>query len=319
MSSGRSKPAEEHAPADAPSRMLSANFCVVVFLSLRNTPLAILSAYSYERLNGLHQIAGYTTFIHLVLHAAVYTQYYSSQGRAHVLQKDTNVAGIVAGFGFLGAVLAAAVVRHIWYEAFYVMHVAFFLVALIASAFHQPKIAEDGILIMFAVIAGMWGADRLVRGGRILWRAANNHAVVEALPDGGTKITLAKRPMGAVAGKHCFVWIPRVRLLETHPFTIASTGPVEFVVNAYDGFTRDLHRYAAENPGARLLASCDGPYGTFPDPMAFDKVVLIAGGSGATFTFGLAVNMLEKMGPEPTKEIVFIWAVKKHGKSRPFS
>lgn len=295
--------------------MLTANFCVVIFLALKNTPLAVLSAYSYERLNGLHQIAGYTTFVYLVLHASMYSHYFISDGRISVLQKDSVVAGIVAGFAFLGVVLSAAVVRHIWYEAFYVMHIVFFMTALVGSALHQPDLAEDGILAAFAVIAGIWGADRLVRGTRMLSRAVNNYAVVNPLPDGGTKITLAKRPSGAVAGKHCFVWIPQIRLFESHPFTIASAAaaPLEFVVNAHDGFTRDLHRYAADNPGARLLASCDGPYGTFPDPMLFDKVVLIAGGSGATFTFGLAVNMLEHIGPESTKDIVFIWAVKKHG------
>lgn len=299
--------------------MLTANFCLVVFLALKNTPLAILSAYSYERLNGLHQIAGYTTFLYLVLHASMYTNYFLANGRASFLESETIVAGIVAGFAFLGVFLSAAVIRHIWYEAFYVAHIVCFMTALVAAAKHQPDLAENGILIMFAVIAGIWGADRLVRAARILFRAMGTHAVVEPLPNGATKITLTGRggrqPFRAVAGKHCFVWIPRVRLLESHPFTIASAaaGPLEFVVNAHDGFTRDLHQYAVANPGARLRASCDGPYGTFPDPMAFDKVVLIAGGSGATFTFGLAVNMLEKMGPDSTKNIVFIWSVKKHG------
>lgn len=38
-----------------------------VFLALKNTPLAILTAYSYERLNSLHQIAGYTTLLYTIL------------------------------------------------------------------------------------------------------------------------------------------------------------------------------------------------------------------------------------------------------------
>lgn len=294
--------------------MLSANFCLVIFLSLKNTPLAVLSAYSYERLNGLHQIAGYTACLYLVLHAAMYTNYFLDEGMASFLESNSIKAGIIAGFGFLGVFLSAAVVRFIWYEAFYVIHISCFLISIIAASNHQPDLAKNGVLIMFAVIAGMWGADRLLRGSGILFRAVNNHAVIEPLPHGGTKIILTKKPHGAVAGKHCFVWIPKIRMFESHPFTIASTAPMEFVVNAYDGFTRDLHKYAVANPGAKLKASVDGPYGTFPDPMSFDKVVLIAGGSGATFTIGLAVNMLERMGAESAKNIVFIWTVKKHGK-----
>jgi predicted ferric reductase len=145
------------------------------------------------------------------------------------------------------------------------------------------------------------------------YRAVNNEAILEPLPNGGTKITLTKKPYGVVPGKHCFLWIPKIRLLEAHPFTVVASEPMEFVVNSYDGFTRDLRKYALANPGVRLKASVDGPYGTFPDPLMYDKVVLIAGGSGASFTFGLAVNLLERMGPESLKNITFIWAVRKQG------
>lgn len=245
----------------------------------------------------------------------MYSQYFIAEGRLEIFKEESIIAGIVAGFGFLGVFLSGAIVRHIWYEAFYVSHIVCFLLALVGGSMHQPDLTEKGLLIMLLLTASMWAADRLLRAARMLFRSVNNYAVVEPLPQGATKITLAKRPYGAVGGKHCFVWIPKIRMFESHPFTIAGTEPMEFVVNAYDGFTRDLHQYAVANPGARLRASVDGPYGTFPDPMAseFDKVVLIAGGSGATFTFGLANNMLERMGPNSTKNIVFIWAVKSHG------
>lgn len=295
--------------------MLIANFCVVVFLALKNTPLAVLSAYSYERLNGLHQIAGYTTFVHLVLHASMYANYFMKSGYTAILRSESVKAGYVAGFAFLGLAFSGAIIRQFWYEAFFVIHVICFLVGLIAAANHQPDLAVNGLLIMLAIIAGIWGADRLVRGSRMLFYYVNNYAILEPLPHGGTRIVLAKKPHAAVPGKHCFVWIPAVRKFESHPFTIAATEPMQFVVNAYDGFTRDLHKRAVGAPGTKLRVSVDGPYGTFPDPMAFDKVVLIAGGSGATFTFGLATNMLERMGSDAEKNIVLIWAVKKHGKS----
>ena len=87
-----------------------------------------------------------------------------------------------------------------------------------------------------------------------------------------------------------------------------------FVVAAHDGFTTDLHRYAQLHSGSMLRASFDGPYGT---PLSFthhaDKVVLIAGGSGASFTFGVALDMFRKL-KEPSKTTIdFIWTVKEHG------
>ena len=86
------------------------------------------------------------------------------------------------------------------------------------------------------------------------------------------------------------------------------------VINTYSGFTKDLHAFSNAKPGAILKASLEGPYGTNPDPISYDKVVLVAGGAGATFTFGLAADMLRRMNEDSKQTIEFIWAVKRHGK-----
>jgi hypothetical protein len=52
-------------------RVTTALLVFVIFLSLKNTPLAILTTYSYEKLNFFHQVAGYSliafTFAHTVV------------------------------------------------------------------------------------------------------------------------------------------------------------------------------------------------------------------------------------------------------------
>lgn len=50
------------------SRLATANIAFIFFLALRHTPLAYLTSWTYERLNVLHQIAGYTTVLLSVLH-----------------------------------------------------------------------------------------------------------------------------------------------------------------------------------------------------------------------------------------------------------
>ncbi|KAL8363529.1 hypothetical protein RB601_009343 [Gaeumannomyces tritici] len=291
--------------------LATTNLAFVVFLALKNTPLAILTPYSYERLNNLHQIAGCTTFLMLVMHASLYTQYFAAMGRWDKLQEHEQIAGIVSAFAFLVLVATALLVRRFCYEVFYVAHLASFVTAIVAMAFHRPEF-EHKTAIIACVAGGLWVLDRAVRMAWLAVNGVNNEATVYPLAGGGTRIILAKRPARAVPGKHCFVWIPSVRRFETHPFTVIDTAPMEFVVKTNNGFTRDLHRFAVANPGATVRASVDGPYGTFPDPMLYDRVVLIAGGSGASFTFGLAVNLLERMGPESTKSITFIWIVRKH-------
>lgn len=286
---------------------------LVVFLALKNTPLAFLTAYSYERLNCLHQVAGYMMFVYMVFHATLYTSFFNSQNRLlSIFSQEEEIAAIVAGFSFLSVIFSATFLRRIWYELFYVVHITAWIMGVVTVGLHLPYIAKK-TLIVTLLAASMWVLDRIIRASRVLYYSSNNQATLHPLANGGTKIVFKKAPARAEPGKHCFVWIPAVRKFETHPFTIHKTEPMEFTVKAHNGFTRDLHKYAVANPGAVVTASVDGPYGTFPDPMEFDKVILIAGGGGATFTFGLMVNILERMGEDARKKVTFIWAVKKHG------
>ena len=285
----------------------------VVFLALKNTPLAFLTAYSYERLSNLHQIAGCTTFLLTILHAVVYTVFFWKRDMLRILREQEQIAGIVAGFAFLGVFASAMCLRRFAYETFYAMHILCFIISVVAIGLHRPEFHERTPIII-CLTAGMFIADRLLRLVRFLVYISNNEAAVYPLPNGGTRIIMTKKPLGAVPGKHCFLWVPKIRKFEMHPFSIIATQPMEFVVKEYNGFTRDLHAYAAAHPGAKLRCSVEGPYGTFPDPLEYDKIILIAGGSGASYTFGLAVNMLQRMGPESTKDIVFIWTAKTHGK-----
>ncbi|KAK8120590.1 hypothetical protein PG999_004710 [Apiospora kogelbergensis] len=290
--------------------LASANFALVVFLALKNTPLAILTSYSYERLNPLHQVAGYCTAVYMILHAAIFSGYFIQKSRWEVLHEELVTAGIVLGFVMLTAAVEAFILRRFNYELFYVVHVVLFTVMLVTLGLHRPEVNKEKIAIIACIAAGLWGADRLIRMSRLVYNSVNNEATIHPLPQGGTQILLKKPLHRAMPGAHCFVWLPRVRLFETHPFTIVATSPTELIVNSYNGFTKSLHKYAAKNPGAALKVSLEGPYGTFPDPILFDKVICVAGGSGATFTFGMASNMLQKMTEHTKSSIEFIWAVK---------
>lgn len=293
--------------------MASANFLFVVFLGLKNTPLAILTSYSYERLNPLHQIAGYTTIVYMILHSSIYSATFIKKGLWSILHENIVTAGIVLGFAMFASGVEALVLRRLQYELFYIIHIIMFIMMVVTLAFHLPELNSQHAGIVACIAAGIWVLDRLIRFVRLFFNGINNEATVYPLPNGGTRILLRKPLHRAVPGSHCFVWLPKVRLLETHPFTIVANSPAELIVNSYSGFTRDLHKYATRNPGASMQVSLEGPYGTFPNPTNYDRVVLIAGGSGASFTFGLASNMLQGMGETSDKQIDFIWAVKHQG------
>ncbi|KAH8159973.1 hypothetical protein CIB48_g8276 [Xylaria polymorpha] len=294
--------------------MATGNLVFVVFLALKNTPLAILTSYSYERLNSLHQIAGYTTFIYTVLRrrSNVHLVFHASR-KTSILREDIVTAGIVLGFAMFFTVLAGTVLRRLKYELFYIVHLVLFVVIVVTLGLHRPSFDPDKTLIVTVLIAALWFSDRLIRFTRLAYNSINNEATIFPLPNGGTRIVLKKPISRARAGKHCYVWLPQIRAFETHPFTIVSTDPLELIINSYSGFTRDLHEYARNKPGVPLKVSVEGPYGTFPDPMDYDKVVLVAGGSGATFAIGLAADMLRRMTLESTKQIELVWAARGRG------
>ncbi|KAL5623150.1 hypothetical protein FOBRF1_002400 [Fusarium oxysporum] len=244
--------------------MAIANLLIVVLLSLKNTPIVIFMTSSYERLNILHRITGYTTLIFAIVHSCSYAAVFGAQNFLQRLLAREEIFGMVAMGSFLVLGFAGAVLRTWWYELFYYLHVVFWILAVILTSLHQPEPSKKVLYVIFAS-AGIWVLERIIRLARIIVNSANNTVTLTPLPNGGTRVTLAKAPYGSSSGKHGFLWIPGVRTVETHPFTMVATDPLEFVVVAHDGFTRALHKRALEYPGITLKGSVEGPYGNHPD------------------------------------------------------
>lgn len=297
-------------------RMAVANMVLVVLLAAKNTPLAFITRFSYERLNILHQVAGYTTLALVIIHASCYSSHFVEDGNPERLTTLEETFGMVAGLSFLFLGISGGIIKRWWYELFYYTHICFWIVAIVSLGLHQPEMSKK-VLIGTSIGGGIWVIDRLIRLARLLIYTTNNRVKVTPLPNGGTRLSLAKAPLGAVSGQHCFLWIPGIRFFETHPFTIASMDSPEFVIASYDGFTQDLHNFAVEHPGTALKASAEGAYGVFPDPKGYHTSIFVAGGSGASFTFGMALNMLRKTNRR-TRRVVFVWVVRNEGECKHF-
>lgn len=247
-----------------------------------------------------------------MLHAVVYIEAWHKGNDLESLLETAQVVGIVAGFAMLIILATALLLRKLRYEVFYIVHIIMFMLIIVTVGLHRPDFARHTIIITIFT-ASIWFLDRLFRFSKVSFFSFGNTATITPLPHGGTRIVLRKSSSRAAAGSHAFLWIPAIRAAETHPFTIVSTKPLEFVIAAYDGFTRDLHAYALQYPGKALKASIDGPYGNVPDFTNFTKVVFIAGGSGASFTFGVAVDLIRKLGDSKKTAIEFIWTVREQG------
>lgn len=224
-----------------------------------------------------------------------------------------NILGMVAG-GCMAAILVTSLLlKKLRYEIFYIIHIAMFMVIVIGLGMHRPNLTQK-VPYVVGFIAGCWGLDRIFRSARVSYYFFGNNATITPLSHGGVRIALRRSSRRAVPGSHAFLWIPAIRPTETHPFTIVSTNPLEMVVKGHDGFTRDLLKHAQKNPGALLRASMEGPYGTLPLFAKYDQVILIAGGSGASFTIGVALGLVRKMAEGVSGPVVnFVWVVRDQG------
>jgi hypothetical protein len=184
-------------------RMATANFAFIVFLALKNTPLAFLTNYSYERINFLHRVAGYTTVLFMLLHTAAYIRHEVTKNKIEKLIEIDNVCGVIAGCAMLAIAITALLFMKRTYELFYIAHISLFMVATVGTGLHRPEWI-DRIPIVMIMIAVAWTLDRLTRLTCMMARSINNEARLESLPSGGTKVILKKSLKNAAPGTHWF-------------------------------------------------------------------------------------------------------------------
>ncbi|KAH8804906.1 hypothetical protein F5884DRAFT_835327 [Xylogone sp. PMI_703] len=291
-------------------RICASNICLLVFLAMKNTPLSFMTSYSYKYLNILHRLAGWTTMAMIVLHVILYLIAYSYRDKMDSFRSRNIIYGeVAAACAFVMCLFAA--MRRRFYELFYITHVSFFIVLVVAIRLHRPKLSMW--LVWFCLFMGVvWSTDRILRALKLIFYAPGNYATLTPLPHGGVKITLKRKAHICRSGtSHLYLWIPAIRPFETHPFTVASAEPLELVIKAYDGFTKSLVKHANENPGVVLRASIQGPYNSLSHIGDFSHLILVAGGGGASFTFGAAIQALRVAESKGKSiRIDFIWALR---------
>ncbi|KAF4121478.1 Ferric reductase NAD binding domain [Geosmithia morbida] len=274
--------------------LTAANMTLCVFFALRNTPLSLVVPASHVELNVFHRLTGIVAIFFVVSHAGFYTASLTETGRLEKFASVGDMAAILAGISML--VLLMGLFRHRNYDMFYVSHVLGFVAAVALAVVHRPLWFKKLPQVMM-VTFGLWLADRAIRSAGALCGIFTTQATCHPLPGGGTQVILKRSFLcSAVPGSHCFLWIPRISLFHSHPMTIVDNGAqgLELVIKSHRGFTRKLGDLAREHPGARLWAFTGLSYGSSPDVSGYDELVLVSGGSGASFVFGFVNRILSR-------------------------
>ncbi|KIM25520.1 hypothetical protein M408DRAFT_315075 [Serendipita vermifera MAFF 305830] len=296
-------------------------FPLLPLLAGKNNFITFVTGISYEKINIMHRAVARTLFILVLLHAFTKAETFTADKLAAQNYLTGTMAAVAIGAIFLTSLRP---VRTHAFELFLILHICLIAIFLAGLYFHQPKNA-----LFIWLFIGFWGFDRVTRGLRLFFinrgMPKAHDAIVEAISTDSVRLVLPNRHITWKAGQHVFLILPGVSNIpfEAHPFTIANipdrdgkgkkkVTDLVFYIRAMDGFTRKLHDYAAAHQGSTVSAFVDGPYGVPPPVNTFTTVVLIAGGSGASFTVPLLLDIISAARHQktPVKRVMFIWSVK---------
>ncbi|KAI0857189.1 ferric reductase like transmembrane component [Xylaria cubensis] len=310
-------------------------FPVQYLLSLKSlNPFALALKSSHEEVNRWHRVLGRVIYVFVTLHAIFYFNFYYQNNLLG--QKITSLVPVL-GFTLITAMhllygTALSVVRQYSYRIFFITHliVALAIPPTIYFHAHHASFYVWESLAVFLVDIAKRKFDTTVA-----------EVKVELIPD-----TDLVKPVGAIPqgkldrfaknpGTHIYLSIPAasrpdknpiaaahlVFEFSFNPFSVAAvdenTGELTLVARRHDGpMTRALAGFANNTDNDfKVKLAFDGPYGCakrFPNLAGpgFDRILLVAGGVGATFALPLYRWILAE---NPSARVQMVWTVRGAG------
>lgn len=207
--------------------MAMGNAVAMFVFAARNNPFLWLTDWSHSTYLLLHRWLGYWTIFHTVLHSVMLLACYKLQGSYEdELARTYWVWGIVATVAVVAIFPASLlVVRQKVYEVFLVLHVVLAVIFIIGYYYHIWYCYQYnwGYEIFAYVVGGIWGAERMLRLGRMAVKGSRT-AAVTLIPDSNgeyLRIYIEGVRLSGVA----YLCFPTLgwRFWETHPFSVADS------------------------------------------------------------------------------------------------
>ncbi|KAF9494724.1 hypothetical protein BDN71DRAFT_1489264 [Pleurotus eryngii] len=323
----------------------------VFLFASKNSILSLLfgPGYGYEKLNFLHKWSARSLFLAAVLHGALWIRNHL-EWNLPILGEQKETTG-VAALGVLCVLVISSLrpLRRRWYQFFFIIHVLGFVSFFVTLCYHTiyaspwifPPLAFYGFDILLRLFRYRIKDAELVPVGKQMTIINIRDCTDGWLP--GQHVRLRIFFSG--------------RIFESHPLTImnnpGSVGGVEEDGDKMEGmvlgarvcgdWTRAVNEYALkEGERFRRISSAnekevshsptplspatpipiqvmiDGPYGGCSiDLGEYESVLLVAGGSGATFSISMLDDIVKRCAGvrkgEKTKRVEFVWCVKSFG------
>ncbi|KAF2264879.1 hypothetical protein CC78DRAFT_494212 [Lojkania enalia] len=294
------------------------------------SPIQFLTRMSHEQLKGAHQVLGRIIFFLFVLHAVLYMIFFVLSGFLAKRIKDKDVI-----FGIFSIILfsilsttALGQLRRWNYRVFYISHVLIATLVIAALYIHVTHIRPYilGVIVVYIFHGLLRNFSLNVYKGSIRVLPGTNLVRIHIPLEAGNS-ALTWRP-----GQHVYLSLPtgkpytqlELRSL-TNPFSVASVPANDkeliLVAKVMNGNTKKLADLARSlvshesDEAPRIPFALEGPYGYsnwLPDFSTFDKILLVAGGVGATYVMPIYRNIISDCNYNHASrpEVRFIWSVR---------
>ncbi|CAK9685113.1 unnamed protein product [Candida parapsilosis] len=303
----------------------------IYVLAGKSNAITLLTGISYEKLNVFHQYVGVASFILGVIHTIPFIYQELQEAGAsslhHTFVTDLYYISGIPTLILMGLLctLSKAWVRKYFYELFLHLH-------------WMMGIAFFGCLIWHIQFA--LGAQNYMWGALAFWASQLIYRILVKTCFKPTSMFLRSRTAHLTKldddtyeihidnvkgykwtpGQHCFLRFKGWRILDSHPFSISTTTysgeGMKFIVVPKKGLTRAHFKELDHQIELNKQVYIDGPYGgTFRDVTKFDKIVLVASGSGVTATIpflSYVAQLHQQKSPlaDNLKCVNFIWVVR---------
>ncbi|CAI5760365.1 unnamed protein product [Candida verbasci] len=297
----------------------------IYILAGKSNAITLLTGISYEKLNVYHQYVGVCTLVLSIIHTIPFIhQDLVEGGSGHLHMNFISDRYYYSGIpplillGLLCTLSKAWIRKHI-YEFFLHSHWMFGIAYFGTLIWHIDK-SLDADDYMWGALA-FWATQLIYR---ILIKTAfkpnsmflkSRPAIMNQSGDNVYEIVIEKvKDYKWAPGQHCFLRFADLSILDSHPFSIASIKEDEqgmrFIVIPKKGLTKSHFEELNTKLTCEKKVFIDGPYGgTFRNIESFERVVLIASGSGVTATLPF-LSYLSKHN-NILKYVSFIWIVRK--------
>ncbi|KAG5472381.1 hypothetical protein LSCM1_03780 [Leishmania martiniquensis] len=343
--------AKESAQIEAPERwgrglgQLAILFLSVLLLPVGRQSLVVsVLGVSRDGMLWFHRAVGYAMLAATVGHVVAFYVSYASFG--YLLQNLNTVSnrvckkGVFDDYSVLVAtwttwflliamgVFGLSFVRRRYYELFYYTHLAATYMTLPVMVFH----ASAGWMYLLPGMT-VFLADQLVR----VWQRSAVVRLVHArvISEDTTELAFSvpgRWDMRRVhPGQYVLVCVPELTALQWHPFTltnvvdaesveaggsrVSAAGTVFYVhVKSMGPRTWTGRLYDLVRRGEEITMAVEGPCGTPVDYHRYDRIVLIAGGVGASpciSIFGSLLRQCQALGHAGgSPRVSFIWSTR---------